>query len=121
MLEPGSRREPDRPEPARPREPAEGRRLRAHAGGDQLSMCLTIEPEQLNGVGDVEEWEEVRMIVDSGAAETVVSREMVKAVAVQESDGSRRGVLDEVANGERIPTEGETSLLDGQQTTRGGK
>jgi hypothetical protein len=36
---------------------------------------------------------------------------MVKAVAVQESDGSRRAVLYEVANGERIPNAGEQQLV----------
>ena len=50
------------------------------------------------------------MLVDSGASETVVPPHAVTAAEVVPSDASRRGVMYEVANGERIPNLGEKTF-----------
>ena len=46
------------------------------------------------------------MAVDSGATETVVSEEMVKAVETQPGEAMKRGVRYEVASGDLIPNLG---------------
>ena len=53
------------------------------------------------------EWE----CIDSGATETVVGEEMVTSVETKEGAASRRGVMYEVANGERIPNLGEKRFV----------
>ena len=45
---------------------------------DELNILGTIEPEGFNNLE--EEWEELEMAVDSGAAETVIGQEMLKAI-----------------------------------------
>ena len=47
------------------------------------------------------------MYVDSGATETVINGEMLSFIDVQEGPAYKRGVNYEVANGIRIPNEGE--------------
>ena len=86
-----------------------------------LNAVLTIEPEGLNSVVDKDGYEEIEMAVDSGATETVVSDEMLQSVQVNEGPASRRGVKYEVANGVRIPNEGEKkfSATTGEGITRG--
>ena len=63
----------------------------------------------------------VELAVDSGASETVIPEEMVKSVAMAPSDASRRGVMYEVANGQRIPNLGEklfSGYTDGEHLQR---
>ena len=52
-------------------------------------------------------WEEVELVVDPGASETVIGPEMVQSVEVTEGPSYRQGVKYEVANGIRIPNLGE--------------
>lgn len=70
-----------------------------------LAALSTIEPNTLNGV--FEGWEMIEFTVDSGASETVVSEEMLQSVETTESPASKRGVEYEVANGVRIPNQGQ--------------
>ena len=53
------------------------------------------------------EWDEIKLYVDSGATETVMSEEMLTSVEVKEGPACKRGVHYEVANGIRIPNVGE--------------
>ena len=57
-----------------------------------------------------EEWEDIVLTVDSGAAETVVNKWVATCIKEEESEGSRKGVLYECANGERINNEGQMVL-----------
>ena len=70
----------------------------------------TVEPEGLCAM-TVGEWECIELAVDSGATETVISEEMVTSVDTKEGQGSRRGVMYETANGERIPNLGEKRFI----------
>ncbi len=57
--------------------------------GGQPTCLLTVVLERLFRV-DAPEWEQLILKVDSGAAETVIPREMVMGAPVQESEDSRR-------------------------------
>ena len=70
-----------------------------------------IEPEGCNSLGNSEDWVKVEFAVDSGATETVMSETMLENVETKEGAASRRGVLYEVANGVRIPNEGEKRFV----------
>ena len=56
-------------------------------------------------------WEDIELAVDSGASETAINDEMLKAVQMQECVASRRGAEYEVANGVRIPNLGEKKFV----------
>ena len=59
----------------------------------------------VNGIDEeVQEWEEVEFLVDSGASATVVGKEEVRAVQASEPDSS---VHYRLADGSRIPNLGE--------------
>ena len=75
-----------------------------------LRPLATIEPEGLNPVVDAPQWEEISLAVDSGASETVIPEGTVKAAKLVQSEGSRRGVEYEVANGHRIPNLGQKTF-----------
>ena len=49
----------------------------------------------------------LELAVDNGASEILIYEEMVKSVAIEEGEASKRGVEYEVANGVRIPNLGE--------------
>ena len=66
-----------------------------------------IELGSVNSVQTRGEWEGLEFAVDSGASEIVINGGMVSSVEIQEGSASRRGVKYEVANGVRIPNEGE--------------
>ena len=88
----------------------------------RLCPLATIEPETLNPVEQLPEWEVLELAVDSGASETVISEDMVKRFRTTPSNASLRGVMYEVANGERIPNQGEKvfqGLTDGEGYVRG--
>ena len=55
--------------------------------------------ETAHAVGEVPEWEELDMMVDSGASVTVINEEMVKAVTATDA---RPNVKYEVADGSLI-------------------
>jgi hypothetical protein len=71
-----------------------------------LRPLATILPEGINSLGE-DEWEVIEFAVDSGATETVISDEMVGSVETKPSWASKMGVQYEVANGVKIPNEGE--------------
>ena len=75
--------------------------------GHKLKPMKTIEPESLNVVGEDGVWEEIEMAVDSDATESVVNDAMPSFIPTTPGPASRRGVEYEVANGARIPNEGE--------------
>ena len=63
--------------------------------------------ESMRTVQEADEWEEVEMIVDSGASGTVVGANMVKAV---EAANIKSDVSYKLADGSRIPHMGEKSF-----------
>ena len=73
----------------------------------KLQPIKTIEPESLNAFSNDGIWEEIEMAVDSGATESVVNDSMPSSIPTTPGPASRRGVEYEVANGTRIPNEGE--------------
>ena len=89
--------------------------------GGKLSPLQTIEPESVCAIGEKPEWEIVEFAVDSGASETVIPENAAKSVRLTPSEASVRGVMYEVANGERIPNLGEKVLqgyTDGEGLVR---
>ncbi len=68
---------------------------------------IRVEPGGINAVRHTNGWEDVKLHVDSGATETVVSEGMPTRVDIVEGAASRIGVTYEVANGLRIPNLGE--------------
>ena len=52
-------------------------------------------------------WEEVCLVVDSGASETVIGSDMVPSAQLRDGDASKRGVEYEMADGSRVANEGE--------------
>ena len=74
---------------------------------EKVKPIVTIEPESLNAISDDGEWEEIEMAVDSGATETVGNEEMLGSIPTEPGPASKRGVEYEIADGTRIPNEGE--------------
>ena len=72
----------------------------------ELRIIRTIEPETVNSVTTKNKWEVIDLAVDSGASETVISKDMLPNIPTKQGDASRR-VQYEVANGVRIPNLGE--------------
>ena len=71
---------------------------------------LTVADECIGSVrGDG--WEEVDLVVDSGASETVIGPDMVQSVDAVEGPAYRQGIKYEVANGVRIPNLGEKKFF----------
>ena len=76
---------------------------------DEIAKIMpikTIEPEMISIVMPGE-WEEIKLSVDSGANESVVPPEFTSSIPTMPGPASKRGVEYKVANGERIPNEGE--------------
>ena len=71
---------------------------------------MAIVPEGVHALEETQEWEEIEMAVDSGATETVVSEDMIKAVETKPGEAMKRGVRYEVASGDLIPNLGEKSF-----------
>ena len=80
---------------------------RAKATDERINTLVEVVPEGVNALEETQEWEEIEMAVDSGATETVVSEDMVKAVETKPGEALRRGVRYEVASGDLIPNLGE--------------
>ena len=75
---------------------------------DPISLLIPQEAESLNGISqDVEEWEEIEFMVDSGAGHTVIGPEHVKAVAAGEPEAGRTYKL---ADGSLIPRMGNKRI-----------
>ena len=56
-------------------------------------------------------WVEIEVTADSGACDTVMPRDMCEGFPVHESEGSQKGKVYEVANGQMIRNLGERRLL----------
>ena len=88
------------------------RRCKKRKKDKQLNILQTIQPDGVNAVEIAKgEWEQIDMFVDSGASETVISEDMVLSATLTEGPASRQGVQYEVANGVRIPNEGEKKFI----------
>ena len=77
---------------------------------NSIGMLMTITPEVTSRVQD-DGWEEVDLVVDSGASEAVVGPHMVQPIDAVEGESYRQGVKYEVANGIRIPNLGEKRFV----------
>ena len=72
---------------------------------ESTALLQEVHEGQINGCSEeVEEWEELEFLVDSGASSTVVGKEEVRAVQASEPDSS---VHYRLADGSRIPNLGE--------------
>ena len=80
-----------------------------------LNPIVAIEPQSVNGVTEDDEWEEVKLAVDSGATETVIPPDILEDVELRQGAPYKRGVEYEVANGVQIPNLGSVSLQESQQ------
>ena len=67
---------------------------------------MTVKGKPLNAVA-ASEWEEVEMLVDSGACETVMPRKMCSGIRIQPSPQSLASIEYEVASGHCVPNLGE--------------
>ena len=74
---------------------------------NKVKPIITIEPEGINRIAGEGQWEEIELSVDSGATESVVPDNMPQSIPTRPGAAHKRGVQYEVANGERIPNEGE--------------
>ena len=63
-------------------------------------MLVEVTVDSLNREDEVEEWEEVDFMVDSGAGTTVIAETDVKAVVASEPDPTRHYIL---ADGSTVP------------------
>lgn len=80
--------------------------------GPRVSVLTTIIPqESLRELELLGEWEVLELAVDSGATETVIAEDSLRAVRTEEGDASRQGVVYEVANGVQIPNLGEKKFV----------
>ena len=57
------------------------------------------------------EWEEIEMVVDSGASESVVNEEQLSGVETLEGKAKKMGVQYEVADGTLSPNLGEKKYI----------
>ena len=72
-----------------------------------LNPIVATEPQSVNGVTEDDEWEEVKLAVDSGATETVIPPDILEGVQLRQGAPYKGGVEYEVANGVQIPNLGE--------------
>ena len=70
----------------------------------RLGSLTVVVTDTAHAVGEVPEWEELDMRVDSGASVTVINKDMVKAVTASDA---RPDIRYEVADGSQIPHLGE--------------
>ena len=77
---------------------------------EQLQTLEKVRKEEINefaGSG----WELIRIVVDSGASETVMPRDLCPMIKTRESPGSRDKQEYRAANGHTILNEGEKEML----------
>jgi len=86
-----------------------------------LNILFGVEPEGCNALGSTDGWVKVEFAVDSGATETVMADDMLENVETKAGPASKMGVLYEVANGVRIPNEGEKKFVAYTDENSGGK
>ena len=75
----------------------------------QIGTLVEYVPERISSIQH-NGWEEVRLVVDSGASETVIGSDMVLSAELRSGNAKKLGVEYEVADGTRIPNEGEKKL-----------
>ena len=75
----------------------------------QLRMLFEVPTARINSI-QTDGWEEVDLVVDSGASETVIAPDMLQTVELRTGNTSKRGLGYEVADGTRIKNQGEKSL-----------
>ena len=74
----------------------------------RLNILKACYKEGLNSVNEAEEqWVAVEFAVDSGATDTVMNEEALECVETKPGPAFQKGVEYEVANGIKIPNEGE--------------
>ena len=73
---------------------------------EKLGSFIEVTRESISSVEE-DLWQEIEMVVDSGATETVVGTDMLTHITTTEGDACRRGVQYEVASGELIDNLGE--------------
>ena len=78
--------------------------------GDTRILHREVTRESISSVEE-DLWQEIEMVVDSGATETVVGTDMLTHIATTEGDACRRGVQYEVASGELIDNLGEKKFV----------
>ena len=81
-----------------------------------LMPLMKIEPQSVHH--NQHGWEALELAVDSGASETVVPPHVLQHVHITPGDAQQKGVMYEVANGQRIPNLGE-KLFTGATHTEG--
>ena len=72
----------------------------------QIRTLVEYVPERISSVQQ-KGWEEVSLVVDSGASETVIGTDMIQSAELRTGNLKKRGVEYEVADGTRISNEGE--------------
>ena len=72
-----------------------------------VNLLIQETEESVNAMQEADEWEEVEMIVDSGASGTVVGTNMVRAV---EASNVKENVTFKLADGSRTPHMGEKAF-----------
>ena len=67
-----------------------------------------MEPDgSVNAATEAQEYQKIRLTVDSGATESVMQQDTLRAIPVKEGSACRKGTKYEVANGQLIPNLGE--------------
>ena len=75
-----------------------------------VSSLGVVEPYSIGAVAEGG-WEVLEMALDSGAAETVGSEDMLASVDIQEGEAKKKGVQYEIADGTLIPNLGEMKFV----------
>ena len=89
-------------------------------GDEAFVNCFLAQyPEHVNVVREQDEYQEIDFMVDSGASDTVIPPNIDPNVELQQSMGSKMGVMYKAANGDEIPNLGEYTLK-GQVATQWG-
>ena len=88
----------------------EGEEAPSDHGNVEPDCC--IEPQSVNGVTEDDEWEEVKLAVDSGATETVIPPDILEDVELRQGAPYKRGVEYEVASGVQISNLGEREFTE---------
>ena len=74
----------------------------------KLNVLKAVSPEVLNTVDQAKgDWVCVKFAVDSGATDTVMNEDELECIQTQDGMAKKRGIEYEVANGIKIPNEGE--------------
>ena len=85
---------------------------KAKGMGFFLAPIVAMEPESVNGVTEDDEWEEVKLAVDSGTTETMIPPDILEDVELRQGAPYKGGLEYEVANGVHIPNLQESQQKD---------